>query len=304
MNLTHRQVPLEWKYIAFLVLFSAIIALGGVASAQQSTTDQVPTLGVLDHFKCYQAEGKPVNDLAFLRDQFGVADKTYERDIVTLPKLFCNPVGKIHETAGAVNNVGISNPDNHLVWYDIKPALNEQFKTRQVVVTNQFAPNGQKLTVIRPEFLAVPTQKVSVDGKPTEQGLPKGLDHFKCYRVEGAAFVAQTAQLWDQFNPANTWDTFKVLRAQYLCNPTLKAHFTGFNDETGAAQFTTATIQHPADHLVCYALQPSTLAPHQLVVNNQFGSPQQLSTIQTKLLCVPSTKRVIDPNPNQNPNTN
>ena len=289
----------EWKFLGALSLIAAIIALGGVAFAQESPAspvDQQPTLGVLDHFKCYQAEGKSVNDLAFLRDQFGIADKTYERDIVTDPKLFCNPVRKIHETAGAVVNVGISNRNNHLVWYDIKPAINEQFKTRQVIVTNQFAPNGQKLLVIKPEFLAVPTQKVSVDGKPTDQGAPQGLDHFKCYKVEGPPLIAQSARLWDQFNSANTWDTFKVMRAQYLCNPTAKAHFTGFNDETGAAQFTTATIQHPADHLVCYALQPNMQALHKLVVNNQFGSPQQLITLQTKLLCVPSTKRVIVPN--------
>ena len=280
---------------AGLALASVVVGLSGVAFAQQG----VPT-ATLDHFKCYQAEGQSVNDLVFLRDQFGVADKTFERDIVTQAKFFCNPTRKVHVTAGAVIQVGINNPDAHLTWYEIKPALNQQFQPRQVVVTNQFVPNGQQLTVIKPRFLAVPTQKVSVDDNPTDHGSPEGLDHFKCYQVEGAPLVKESAQLSDQFNLANTGDTFKVMRATYLCNPVAKFHFTGFDGENGP-QYTFAQIQHPNDHLMCYSLLPTTSAAHKLGVNNQFGSPQQLNTIQTKLLCVPSTKRVVPPGGDNNP---
>lgn len=300
MHYTQHHVQTRRLLFAVLVLSVLIIGFGSNVRAQQ---EPVVNVYVLDHFKCYKTEGQPINDLVFLRDQFGVQDKTFERDIVGNPRIFCNPTRKIHPIAGAVVSVGISNVNNHLTWYDIKPALGGTFQPRQVSVTNQFAPNGQTLIVISPKFLAVPTQKVAVDGKPTEQGAPQDLDHFKCYRVEGAPLIGQSAQLFDQFSPPNSWDSFKILRAMYLCNPVAKAHFLGWNEETGQANFSTATIQHPNDHLMCYSLQPMNPALHNLTLNNQFGTGQQLLTTQAHLLCVPSSKRVLQPGTNPADNT-
>lgn len=310
MKIKEYEMYKELKFLGIFVLLVSMVAIfasyafaindnlvSATSTNPGATTTPTSTVGILDHFKCYQSEGENVNDLAFLRDQFGKADNKIEKDIVTNPSFFCNPVRKIHETAGAVINVGISNINNHLTWYNIKPAMSEQFKPRKVLVTNQFVPNGQKLHVIRPEYLVVPTQKVSIDGKPTGHDRPTNIDHFKCYRVAGAQIPVQNIKLMDQFNAANTFDAFKVIRAQYLCNPTLKAHFLGFNDQTGAAQFNNVPILHPKDHLVCYNLQPNMVANHKLVINNQFGSPQNLTTFQSKMICLPSTKKVITINP-------
>ena len=279
-----------WAICATALIVGSLL-IGASNTRAQTGTEE--TLGVLDHFKCYRADGQKIQDLVFLRDQFGAADRRYERDIVGQPRLFCNPTRKVHETAGAVHNVGISNPSNHLTWYDIKPALTEQFRPRKVIVTNQFAPHGQQLTVVKPRFLAVPTQKITVDDRATDHAAPRDLDHFKCYQVEGALLVQQTARLWDQFNLPNVWDTHKVVRPTYLCNPTVKVHLTGF-DDNGEPQITKVPILHPEHHLMCYTIQPQTEPVHTLNIDNQFGR-QKLTTTQAQLLCVPSEKRVVNP---------
>ncbi len=286
--------------LLFLIIVAAALVAGAFRIAGAQTAGTGSGTAALDHFKCYVAQGTAINDLVFLRDQFGVQDKKFERDIVRDPRFFCNPVAKIHAVAGSVSTTSITNMDGHLTWYSIKPAIAEHFVQRTVIVKNQFAPNGQQLLVIAPRFIAVPTQKVSVNEKPTEQGFPKGLDHFKCYQVEAGQMPQQTVKLWDQFStPSNatgaSWSQFDVVRAQYLCNPVAKIHVLGFGDGD-TPQVTTTTIQHPNDHLVCYALIPNTAVARSLVINNQFGQSQKLTTSMTKLLCVPSEKRVVSTN--------
>ena len=99
---------------------------------------------LLDHFKCYAAEGTPVNVQVTLEDQFG-----HEPQVrVGLPRLFCNPVDK--------NDAGIINDSAHLTCYRIRGSETQ----RTVSIQNQFGE--QSLRVQEPRLLCVPSEKISV----------------------------------------------------------------------------------------------------------------------------------------------
>jgi Concanavalin A-like lectin/glucanases superfamily len=98
----------------------------------------------VDHFKCYEAKGEPVNVTVTLQDQFGVEPQV----LVGTPKLFCNPVDK--------NGEGIANPAAHLTCYEIKG----EDKELVVSMRNQFGE--QVLKVEKSELLCVPSEKISV----------------------------------------------------------------------------------------------------------------------------------------------
>lgn len=101
----------------------------------------------LDHFKCYQATGAPVSARVDLNDQFHGEPGV----LVFEPKLFCNPVEKIH---GGVTP--IQNPVDHLVCYNIR---GNPFAA-QVQARNQFGP--QNLIVESADLLCVPSLKLAV----------------------------------------------------------------------------------------------------------------------------------------------
>ncbi|HEX9709425.1 MAG TPA: C25 family cysteine peptidase, partial [Candidatus Thermoplasmatota archaeon] len=143
-----------------------------------------------------------------------------------------------------------------------------------------------------PRLLLVPTQKARVDGGTPELGggVPEGLDHFKCYDVDPRGTEVRTVTLWDQFDAGNSPSEAKVLKALYLCNPTRKIHHDfEHNTVTG--------VQNARGHLVCYAIDAPRHA-RDLVLNNQFGDGQEVSTGSSAMLCVPSVKRIPRPNPN------
>ena len=104
----------------------------------------------LDHFKCYEAEGDPVNVTVSLQDQFGL-ELLVE---VEEPELFCNPVAK-----DVIFPVDLINPEAHLTCYVIE---DEDEVERDVILTNQFG-QGQMLEVEEPELLCVPSEKTSVE---------------------------------------------------------------------------------------------------------------------------------------------
>jgi hypothetical protein len=101
----------------------------------------------LDHYIAYQViKGKSVKKIVSLVDDL-VADTNVA---VTLPKYFCVPVVKVHDSA----TFTIHNEKDHLTVYDITlgkymPALN---------TNDQFS----KYQLIRPKraFLCVPTDKL------------------------------------------------------------------------------------------------------------------------------------------------
>ena len=129
----------------------------------------------LDHFKCYITSGtKPMSVSVKLSDQFGSSEAR-----VLEATRFCNAVEKHRTlTPGKVELTPIRNPDHHLKFYRIETS--EPAPTRIVRVENQFGKD-QILEVTKPLFLAVPAQKLI----PHEHQPPRGLDHFKCYQVNG-----------------------------------------------------------------------------------------------------------------------
>lgn len=102
----------------------------------------------LDHFKCYRAAGKPVNETVDLRDQFHSEPGVR----VFRPYLFCNPVEKVHR--GVLTP--IRHPEAHLVCYLMR---SPDFPPRTVLTFNQFGSETQN--VFRPDLLCVPSRKLA-----------------------------------------------------------------------------------------------------------------------------------------------
>lgn|GEM_PF-1510363 len=132
---------------------SVFTATGGMDIIDVDSSGQILSLatrkfitpqGVADHFKCYEAQGEPVNVIVDLQDQFGEEPRV----LVGKPKLFCNPVDK--------NGEGISHPTLHLTCYEIEADNEEE---RNVIVKNQFGE--QTLKVEKPKLLCVPPQRPS-----------------------------------------------------------------------------------------------------------------------------------------------
>lgn len=101
----------------------------------------------LDHFKCYRASGKRVDQTVTLKDQFLKAEAR-----VGAPVLFCNPTVKLHGNT----TTKIQHPEGHLTCYRTLPS--PQFG-KVVPVANQFGK--AKLTLSSPNVLCVPSLKVA-----------------------------------------------------------------------------------------------------------------------------------------------
>ncbi len=267
------QLGVANEIVNFTVPFSSFMQSG--ASDALALLDDVP---VLDHFKCYKATGPSANGVAWLQDEFSAADQTSTKANVKSPQFFCNPTTKVLPD-GTASSIG--NADGHLTGYTVTPD-SDRAPSRTVAAYNQFG-DRQVLTVGDADYLFVPTQKALVDGAApaTGAGAPAGLDHFQCYDVRGEKLAAQTVTLQDQFDAAaNTGANVTVGKAVLLCNPTRKIH-----DDQAVG------IGNAGGHLVCYEIKAD--APkHSLVVNNQFGDGQKLTTSAAQMLCVPSVVRV------------
>jgi hypothetical protein len=253
MRVHGRPIP---ALLGLAAALSTVLLLAVAASAQ---TVPAP---ILDHFKCYFAhQDPPTIEPARLEDQFDAAAGIVEQVRVVMAVRFCNPVQKTK--GGQVTP--IANPDHHLTLHIIVPGA--PTPSRLVMVKNQFG--SKRLKVFDPEVLAVPTQKLPHDP-------PKGLDHFKCYRVYGSA-INVPVTLRDQFllEPR-----VKVLEPVGLCNPVEKTHGT-----------VVTPIVNPRAHLVCYKITSKEFT-RTLEIENQFGR-QKLVLRDADLLCVPSEKRVL-----------
>jgi hypothetical protein len=113
-----------------------------------SERDGVRSALLVEHFKCYEAEGDDLDVRIELADQFGVAPNVRVEE----PEFFCNPVG----TNGAV----IQDENAHLVCYEIDGAAVE------VPVDNEFG--RQILEVDEAKLLCVPSAKLNVRVVPDD----------------------------------------------------------------------------------------------------------------------------------------
>jgi len=220
----------------------------------------------VDHYKCYKSRGEFQPRSVSLVDQFGQSTATVLRS-----DRFCNPVDK--------NNEGITDPDAHLNCYKIREPRGT---ARDVVVSNQFGE--LQLTTTRSHTLCVPAIKDQI-GNLNDLNI----NHFKCYRVRptpGAPkFTERDVQLNDQFEMKAT----TVIKPFLLCNPV---------DKNGEG------VPDPTNHITCYKIKDVSgqppFVPVQPNVTDQFVV-QDLQTSRrtdcgkTRLLCVPSSKRIASP---------
>ena len=208
----------------------------------------------LDHFKCYGADwlegsppGFPVE--VQLKDQFHEVDAITAN--VTAPVLFANPVEKsLGEGEGWTP---VSNWNNHLTFYDID--YDGDWQMWEVTVSNQFDPGVvQKLWVVGPIMLAVPTQKGLHDW-------PADLDHFLVYYVNEWTVTPGKPEvfLWDQFDVGRF---ATVYEPEYFAIPVQKTDAGG------------PTYIKGDEHLVFYRITGGDFSIP-LSIDNQFG-PQSL----------------------------
>jgi hypothetical protein len=163
------------------------------------------------------------------------------------------------------NDEGLNDPFSHVTCYEIVDGV----AGPAVISTNQFG--AQSLTLGVPESLCVPTEKLIFPG-------PVNLDHYKCYLASGAD-VDIGIFLQDQFQQS----TALVGTPGLFCTPAAK------NGEA---------ILDPVTHLTCYDIQGPASAPGQIPILNQFLSAADVLQLSAPdKLCVPSTKQVVQPEP-------
>ena len=228
---------------------------------------------VLDHYLCYfpdETGFNPPNGVS-AADQF---NKLPTQATFVQREYLCNPVDKRH---GWWRRYPIKRPEAHLFCYrfDRMPV------TGRVEVNNQFDPwfGAQPLVLQETFMLCLPSGK-GKQQNPNPPPIPPDLDHFKCYRVKPDNDTADTVTLKDQFLNKDA----DVRNAIFLCNPARKT-----KDGQGPPRL------HPDAHLVCYSIGLSLPQPQNVRVANQFEPNFPVTvTKNPPILCVPSTKRVID----------
>jgi hypothetical protein len=214
-----------------------------------------------DHYKVYRPRVSPTaNQTVVLRDQFS-SDTILVKNL----GLFANPVEK--KLSNGLS-YPYSDPHLHYAWWDLDPrAVN-----RTVRVVNQFGP--QDLTLSRLRYLLNPALK-------DESGHPPLKNHYKCYECTGPEVGVRNVSLIDQFGPQTG---VNVRRPQFFCNPTEKI--------LGLAAF---PIVDPAQHYVCYDIQPVDPRIFSVRFTDQFYSDFPIELSDGSYLCVPTDK--VDPTP-------
>jgi hypothetical protein len=267
------------------------VAIEPAAGGEHNEVTEIDAIKVVgpeapypNHFKVYDVDNIPVNEIVLLEDQFtNLATITLEFD------LFANPVDKNFE--------GILDINEHQKWYSL---LDEVPVPRTFDVSNQFGAEQWQTTLLR--YLVVPSSK---DGSPgpgsctapaPSVGLPcaqhsdcdvipgdgvcGGLRHFMCYDAVGTHDPI-IVELDDQFGPE---PGVAVLLPRYWCNPVQKT--------VGPDVYPIVDDIH---HLACYDIEPKfDHAPLWVATRDQLDeSPAFIRT--NELLCVPSIKVLKNP---------
>jgi len=109
----------------------------------------------LDHFRCYAASGKELNDRVGLGDQFFPAIQGH---VVLDPVAFCNPATKIHN--GGAQTL-LTNPKDHLACYSM---TRTPYALSDLQIDHQFG--RQFIDLGPPDTLCVPTEKLAWEEVP------------------------------------------------------------------------------------------------------------------------------------------
>ncbi|MCP4004725.1 MAG: hypothetical protein GY725_11060 [bacterium] len=165
----------------------------------------------------------------------------------------------------AKNGEGLLDPFSHLTCYQILDGV----AGPAVISTNQFG--AQPLTLGMPDSLCVPTEKLIAPG-------PVNIDHYKCYLASGSS-IDTGVSIQDQFGQSSAI----VLNPRLFCTPAAKNGEVVIDDVT---------------HLTCYDTTPPGPAPGAIPILNQFLPAADLLQLQeADMLCAPSTKEVVEPEP-------
>lgn len=211
----------------------------------------------LDHFKLYEVQpysaGGPT---PILQGQFDSKERA-----VGLHSLrqFANPVSK--------NGEGIRDRNNHLTVYEILTTFPDP--ERAVVFENQFG--RQKLRIGAVHFLLVPAIKLEPG-----IGVPKDLDHFKCYKVLESRPLDIAVSLEDQFDSE---EKVQVWEPAFFGVPTLKKY--------GGQTY---EIKNPKEHLTIYRITSKEYSLARKVQDQFQKVPIQLAITRSAGLAVPSLK--------------
>ena len=157
---------------------------------------------VLDHFKCYVAEGEvPKHEALILKDQFHIEEGVR---LVEL-RYFCNPVTK---SVGDKQHDAALDED-HLTCYMIEP--DEPFKAT-IVARNQFGETD--IETGKSELLCVPTHKYGFEKLPDKAEDCPGGKNCCCNMPDGAGGVWPDCdagfECRRQANPTNPNDAIQV----------------------------------------------------------------------------------------------
>lgn len=208
----------------------------------------------LDYFRIYDIANVAANAAVQTKGQF---DRTASKGQLRVLDLFGACTMK--------NREPLFDPGAHLTWYRLFQKTTEI--TRSVKIRNQFG--DATLWIGKVEALLCPAQKLERGSEP-----PKGLDHFKVYRVVdyGKAPGAKVG-LKDQFGSQST----AVLVPDFFAVPVAKT--------VGRHQF---PIANPRSHLVIYRT-PLKAFEKKVAARDQFGTwPVQL--LRAVALAVPTLK--------------
>jgi hypothetical protein len=116
---------------------------------------------------------------------------------------------------------------------------------------------------------------------PKDGAVPVPGDHYQCYRViEGRALKPELITVSDQFSSKTQ---LVLARPVMLCNPSNKLH-NGIK----------YGVEFKQRHLVCYEpiKQSDQPVKRRVHINNQFA-PDELTTAERQMFCVPSSKYLI-----------
>jgi CARDB protein len=246
---------------AVLALGGVCAVLAGAAAARPNAPSASSVTFRIEHFLCYSI--KPQSPFrrrsVLLLDQF----KQRRKATVVAPQSLCNWASK--------NKSPVFDKRRHLLCYTTRSTL--AFRTRRVVVTNQFGRT--RLAVVKPNALCLPTAKSFKPGTLR----PPRLDHYQCYPVRPLTTVKpRRVGVTDEFSTGK----YAVTRPVRLCNPVSKNR---------------SRILNARDHLVCYLVDPlQPPKPQRVFVTNQFGQAR-LVAVAAKELCLPSLKRLLPPPP-------
>jgi hypothetical protein len=258
----HHPSERQRRPLALLALapIAAALAAAALAAASERGFAGAALTFRTSHYLCYEAkspEGFAQRSVVVL-DQFKQRRKT----VVTGIETVCTPASK--------NGSRVLDKQAHLVCYRTKSA--QSFRTRRVVVTNQFGK--ARLAVVKPASLCLPSAK-SLGPTTVAPPIPKTIPHFQCYPVKPLTTTKpRKVKVVDQFGGGG----YAVTRPVALCNPASKNG---------------SRVVNPREHLVCYLVDPLQAAKtRKVIVTNQFGTAVAVMFAATRL-CLPSLKQEI-----------